>query len=374
VIKGGTGVFYDNDERHNFSIIVNYPRFTFLSFDDKLFPLEFTPEGAFPDGAARVASVISLNGVNRDFRDTYSIQYNFGIQHELVSGLLIDTSYVGSKTNKLKRQRRLNQPQLINGVVGPRPYPAFGRLRTSEWTGNSNFHSLQARVEKRFADGLTFISSYTWGKSIDNTGGQGRGSSSTPQDSYNLAAERGLSDFDVRHVYRFSWVAELPFGHGQPYGADIPDVANFIVGGWELSGILTAQSGFPLTPRLSGNNSGVFIRNDRPHLVGNPKLDNPDPINWINKAAYAMPDRFTFGNSARGTATSDGIQTLDLTLAKAFQVTEGSRIQFRAEFFNALNHPNFGFPNLTWNSRNFGAVGRTSTINRQIQLALRYEF
>ena len=374
VIKGGTGVFYDNDERHNFSIIVNYPRFTFLSFDDKLFPLEFTPEGAFPDGAARVASVISLNGVNRDFRDTYSIQYNFGIQHELVSGLLIDTSYVGSKTNKLKRQRRLNQPQLINGVVGPRPYPAFGRLRTSEWTGNSNFHSLQARVEKRFADGLTFISSYTWGKSIDNTGGQGRGSSSTPQDSYNLAAERGLSDFDVRHVYRFSWVAELPFGRGQRFGSDIPDAANFILGGWEFSGILTAQSGFPLTPRLAGDNSGVLIRGDRPHLVGNPKRANPDPIQWINKAAYAMPDRFTFGNSARGTATSDGIQTLDLTLAKAFDVAEDSRIQFRAEFFNALNHPNFGFPNLTWNSSNFGAVGRTSTINRQIQLALRFEF
>ena len=374
VIKGGTGVFYDNDERHNFSIIVTYPRFNFTVFDDELFPLEFTPEGAFPDEAALVRPTISVNGVNRDFRDTYSIHYNFGIQHELVPGLLLDTSYVGSKTNRLKRNRRLNQPQLINGVVGPRPYPSFGRLRVAEWTGSSNFHSLQARIEKRFADGLTFISSYTWGKSLDNTGGQGRGSSSTPQDSYNLAAERGLSDFDVRHVYRFSWVAELPFGRGQSFGADIPDAANFILGGWQFSGILTAQSGFPLTPRLSGNNSGVFIGSDRPHLVGNPKLDNPDPIQWINKAAYAMPAPNTFGNSARGTATSDGIQTLDLTLAKAFDVTEGSRMQFRAEFFNVTNHPNFGFPNLTWNSGTFGAVGRTSTINRQIQLGLRYDF
>ena len=374
VIKGASGIFYDNDERHNFGIITTFPRATSANFDDKLFPLEFTPEGAFPDEAARVASVISLNSLNRDFRDTYAIQWNFGIQHELFAGLLVDTSYVGSKTNKLKRNRRLNQPQLINGVVGPRPYPAFGRLNQSQWTGQSNFHSLQSRIEKRFADGLTFISSYTWGKSIDNTGGQGRGSSSTPQDSYNLDGERGLSDFDVRHVYRFSWVAELPFGRGQAFGADIPDAANFILGGWQFTGIFTAQSGFPLTPRLNIDNSGVLIRSDRPHLVGNPKLDNPDPIQWINKAAYAMPDRFTFGNSARGTATSDGIQTLDLTLAKAFDVTEGSRIQFRAEFFNITNHPNFGFPNLTWNTGSFGAVGRTSTINRQIQLALRYEF
>ena len=375
VIKSGTGIFYDNDERHNFSIIVNHPRFTFTQFDDKLFPLVFTPTGAFPDAAARVASVTNVNGVSRDFRDTYSIQWNLGIQHELVSGLLVDTSYVGSKTNKLKRNRFFNQPQLTNGVVGPRPYPAFGRLRLAEWTGSSNFHSLQARVEKRFADGLTFISSYTWGKSIDNTGGQGRGSSSTPQNSYDLAAERGLSDFDVRHVYRFSWVAELPFGRGQAFGADIPTAANFILGGWTFSGIFGAQSGFPLTPRLNGDNSGVLIRSDRPHLIGDPKLSNPDPnTGWINKAAYAMPARNTFGNSARGTATSDGIQTVDLTLAKGFEVTEGSRVQFRAEFFNALNHPNFGFPNLTWNSGTFGAVGRTSTINRQIQLGLRYEF
>ncbi len=374
VIKAATGIFYDNDERHNFSIIVNHPRFTFTQFDDKLFPLEFTPDGAFPDAAARVASVTNVNGVSRDFRDTYSTQWNFGIQHELASGVLIDTSYVGSKTTNLKRNRFFNQPQLVDGVVGPRPYPAWGRLRLAEWTGQSNFHSLQARVEKRFADGLTFISSYTWGKSIDNTGGQGRGSSGTPQDSYNLSAERGLSDFDVRHVYRFSWVAELPFGHGKAFGADIPEAANFILGGWQFTGILTAQSGFPLTPRLSGDNSGVLIRSDRPNLVGNPKLDSPDPILWINPAAYAMPAPNTFGNSARGTATSDGLQLLDLTLAKSFQVTEGSRLQLRAEFFNALNHPNFGFPNLTWNSGSFGAVGRTSTINRQIQLALRYEF
>ena len=305
-----------------------------------------------------------------------AIQWNFGIQHELFTGLLVDTSYVGSKTNKLKRRRRLNQPQLINGVVGPRPYPAFGRLNVSEWTGNSNFHSLQSRIEKRFADGLTFISSYTWGKSMDNTGGQGRGSSGTAQDSYNLAGERGLSDFDVRHVYRFSWVAELPFGRGQAFGADIPGRRELHPRGmavhWEYS---PRRRAFPLTPRLAGDNSGVLIRNDRPHLVGNPKLDNPDPnTGWINKAAYAMPDRFTFGNSARGTATSDGIQTLDLTLSKSFDVTEGSQMQFRAEFFNITNHPNFGFPNLFWNTPTFGAVGRTSTINRQIQLALRYEF
>src|SRR5262249_21437928 len=163
---------------------------------DQLYPLTFTPDGAFPTAAAQVASVINLNAHDRNFRDTYSIQQNFGIQHELFKGLVMDVSYVGSATHKLILSRDINHPPVINGVVLPRPYAGFGRISYTEWAANSNYNSLQARFEKRFAQGLTFISSYTFGKSIDDKGGQGAASSGTPQNSYNLHAERGVSDFD----------------------------------------------------------------------------------------------------------------------------------------------------------------------------------
>lgn len=375
VIKGGAGLFYDNDERHNFGLINNYPRFSNQTFDDSLYPLTFTPEGAFPDAAARVSNVITIQAYDRNFRDTYSLQYNFGIQREVASGLLVDVSYVGSRTNRLIRGRDINQPMLVNGVVTARPYAGFGRISYTEWTASSSYNSLQSRIEKRFASGLTFISSYTWGKSIDDKGGQGAASSGSPQDSYNLRAERAVSDFDVKHVYRFSWVAQFPFGNGRRFLTQLEGPAQFILGGWEMSGIVTAQSGRPFTPRLAGNNSGVFVNADRPNLVGNPKLDNPDPnTGWVNRAAFTVPAPLTFGNSGRNIALSDGLHSVDLTLAKVFPVTETSGFQFRAEFFNLLNHPNFGLPNPIVNSPQFGTVGRTSTINRQIQLGLRFQY
>src|SRR5439155_15044566 len=137
---------------------------------------------------------------------TYSYQYNFGVQHDL-HGVLFDVGYVGSATHRLIRTRDINQPPIVNGVAFPRPYAGFARITYTEWTANSNYNSLQTRVEKRFTQGVTFISSYTFGKSIDDKGGQGAASPSLPQDSYNLHAERGISDFDVKHVYRLSGVA-----------------------------------------------------------------------------------------------------------------------------------------------------------------------
>jgi len=375
VIKGGAGVFYDNDERHDFDIINNYPRFINQTFDDQLYPLSFTPDGAFPAAAAQVSSVINLSAHDRNFRDTYSIQQNFGIQHELFRGLVIDTSYVGSATHDLIRTRDINQPPVINRVVNPRPYVGFGRITYTEWAANSNYHSLQSRVEKRFAKGLTFISSYTFGKSIDDKGGQGAASSGTPQDSYNLHAERGVSDFDVKHVYRFSWVAELPFGADRQFLGSARGPVQFVLGGWQMSGIVTAQSGRPFTPRLAGNISGSLEGADRPNLIGNPVLSNPDPnTGWVDRNAFGMPAALTFGNAGRNIALSDGLKTVDVTMGKVFTVTETSRFEFRGEFFNILNHPNFGLPNSTVNSAQFGTVGRTSTTSRQIQLGLRFQY
>ena len=375
VLKGGIGVFYDNDERHNADIINNYPRVVNQTFDDQLFRLSFTPAGAFPQEAARVASTVNINARDRNFPDTYSYQYNFGIQHQVLGGVLVDLTYVGSTSRRLIRTRDINQPRIVNGVALPRPYAGFARINYTEWTANSNYNSLQSRIEKRFAQGVTFISSYTFGKSIDDKGGQGAASSGTPQDSYDLRAERGISDFDVKHVYRFSWVTELPVGAGRRFMGNLSGPAEFLIGGWQLSGVFSAQSGRPFTPRLTGNNSGSFAGADRPDLIGDPKLSNPDPnTGWVNAAAFRTPAPLTFGNSGRNIVLSDGLQSVDLTLGKVFKTTETTRLEFRSEFFNVLNHPNFGLPNATVNSPQFGTVGRTSTTSRQIQFGVRFQY
>src|SRR5262249_23503166 len=127
VLKGGAGVFYDNDERHNSDLINNYPRVVNQTFDDQLFRLSFTPDGAFPQAAARAASTVNVNAHDRNFRDTYSYQYNFGVQHGL-HGVLFDVGYVGSATHRLIRTRDINQPPIVNGVAFARPYAGFARI------------------------------------------------------------------------------------------------------------------------------------------------------------------------------------------------------------------------------------------------------
>src|SRR5207247_1822041 len=127
-----------------------------------------------------------------------------------------------------------------------------------------------------------------------------------------------------------SWVTEIPFGTGRRFLGNLPVAANAVIGGWQVSGIFTDQSGRPFTPRLNGNNSGSFLSNDRPNRIGDPKLSNPDPnTGWINGAVFTIPAPLTFGNSGRNIALSDGLNTVDLTLAKIFKTTETSHVEFR---------------------------------------------
>src|SRR5262249_14045866 len=149
--------------------------------------------------------------LDEKFRDTYAEHWNLGVQHE-IGGLTIDVSYVGNHTLKARRIRNIDQP--VGGVL---PYPQFSRIFISEQAGSSNYKPIQAKVERRFSRGLTFISSYTLGHAIDDRPGQGAG---RVQDFYNMRAERGDADFDVRHHWTFSGLYEIPFGRDRRWGAN----------------------------------------------------------------------------------------------------------------------------------------------------------
>ena len=205
------------------------------------------------------------------------------------------------------------------------------------------------------------------GKMIDDA-------TSTPQDSYNLRLERALSNDDVRHRFSGSYILPLPFGPGQPFAKAMEGLTKSILGNWEVSGIVRANSGSPQNPTLTTNNSGTGNTGwDRPDLAGDPKLDHPSAKSWWNAAAFAIPARGQFGNAGRNILIGPGLFSMDFSVLKKFDVRETQQVQFRFEFFNLTNHPNYDTPAAKTNTSNFGTVP-TAQPARQVQLGLKYLF
>lgn len=310
------------------------------------------------------AGAIAPNAVQRDLRNSYIQQFSFGLQRELFSDLIVEASYVGSKGTKLIRSRNFNQAVLGAGsIASRRPYSNFGNITLRESSANSIYHSLQLRAEKRFARGLSFLASYTWSKAIDDSSGvpASTATSNNPQNSYDTRSERGLSEFDARHRFVFSHIYELPFGKHP------------VISGWQLSSIIALQTGRPFSPRIGRDVSNTGQLQDRPNLIGNPKLDNPDPAGWFNTGAFAIQPNNNFGTAGRNILTGPGYANIDASLAKVLRFGEQRRLEFRTEVFNLFNHPNFDLPNGTIDSAQFGKIFSAGP-SRQIQFGLKLAF
>jgi hypothetical protein len=310
---------------------------------------------------------LSPPGIDQNFRTAYIQEWSLGVQRELLKDLALDVSYLGSKGTKLPAEINLGQALQ---PFGPRPFSGWSDIFFRVSGAASSFHSMQVRVEKRLSQGFSLLSSYTFSKSLDNAPGISTGSdafpSDTPQNSYNLPGERGRSDFDITHRYVLSSTYELPVGRGRRFLRDAPGVVDAILGGWELSGILTLQSGEPFTVLLSDSidQSATLGFSDRPNRVGdpfqpgpvaaNPRCKDPlfvpptrvlDPSSWFNPCAFLVPPMGQFGNSGRNTLVGPTLRNFDFGLFKNWRIRERVGLQFRAEFFNLANHPNFGLPN-----------------------------
>ena len=328
-------------------------------------------------------------------RTPYIQQYNFGIQYELMSNLILDVAYVGNKGTKLNGFRNLNQRAVItnpNGSqsAGARPFPLVGDIQWMESRVGSSYNALQARLEKRFSAGLTGTVSYTWGKALTGSpdhistsgGGPGfdTGTFREPQNGLNVAADRGLAEFDIKQRLVASYIYELPFGRGRRFGKDMHKAADFLLGGWQVTGINVFQGGLGLTATLGGS-SVLNIggeRRARPNLIGNPVLPESERTvaRWFNTDAFQpafSPSPQAFGNAGVGIMRGPGLVNFDFTLAKNFSVTERVRFQFRTEFFNAFNRANFGPPNIARDSTGFGQILSASNA-RIIQFGLKLYF
>jgi len=396
VIRTGFGIFYNQDIGNAYFDLARNIAGRVTTVSNLGAPSIFWSNAAPASGGA-VANVPNPFAYAMDpaHRTTYNMQYLLNIQHQLTQSLAVEAGYLGSQSRHLQGFQDVNQsvPGTVGSATSRAPWPGFNNIQYVQDGGTGNYNSLSLKATQRFHQGLILIGSYTWAKSIDTTSGIRTQGFDTlyPQNSYCLACERGLSSFDTRHRFVSSVLYDLPVGKGRPLNIGNP-VANAIIGGWQLVGILTLQSGMPGTLSIGGvdNASTAEGGYDRPNATGvSPYVDNPTPSRYWSLAAYAEAPPGQFGNVGRNSIIGPGIINLDAEMHKEFRMPykEGHALQFRFEAFNVLNHPNWGMPNLnilagaaqpgqpsTVAHQNFGVVTSTATSMRQIQLGLKYFF
>jgi hypothetical protein len=310
---------------------------------------------------------------NRDFVNGYIMQWTGEIQQQLPSNSVFKIGYVGNKGVHIDQHVVRNQkPPGPGPAASRRDFSQFARLRSYESNGWVNYHSLQVSFEKRYSQGLNLTAAYTWSKSMDFGWTQ---DACCQQDIDNLAAENGLSSQDQRHRFTANALYELPFGSGKRFLGSAHGVAGKLVEGWRIGTIATLQSGFPVNPAVSGNRDNVPDNTDRPDRIGNGMYpsDQRSPDHWFDPAAFAVPALYTFGSSGRNVLTAPGVVNFDLVAAKFTTIGENRRLEFRAEFFNVTNTPNFGAPVANISSTTFGKIF-SAAAPRQIQLGLKFYF
>jgi len=312
--------------------------------------------------------------------NAYSAQWNFGIQHQVARDTIVQANYVGSSSNRLPLGGFFNTA-LTPGPGDPaerRPFPFMTPTFWDRSWGRSNYNALQLQA-RRQAKGLTYVVNYTWSKAI-NVGCDGffgiEGCSI--QDPYRFNNDRSVAGQDLTHNLNFNWVYELPIGPGKAFDPQNKVLSN-IIGNWQINGIVFFTSGRPFTVNLNGDIANTGQRNGsfRPNLAGDPELASPTTGRYINTDAFVTPPQFTFGTAGRNILRADGSNNFDLSVFRRFPVgalREDAYLEFRAEFFNAFNSPQFAPPISNFSNRNFGQVVSTANTERQIQFALKLVF
>lgn len=375
VIRSAYGIFYNSNfgwewstGRGNwpYSISdnvtgVNIPGVAPTRFDQQF--ASFDPKSVKPT---------AQHTISRDLAMPYMQNWNFGIEHQLTQSLLLELNYQGAKGTHLSSFLSDNDPPPGPGDPNlRRPYPVAGAVSDLKMIATSKYNGMTAKAEQRFWKGLTFIASYAFQKSTDLNSEFG---GTSPQDNRNIRASMGPSGFDQNNVFNTGYSWEIPVGN-------LHGVAKYVLGGWQTSGIWTAETGRPINLGIQFDNANVGARGNfqRPNLVG-----DPFPSGWVktygpggqyfNPAAFAVAAPYTFGNLGRNALRGPGFKNFDIGIFKNFRITERIRIQYRAEGFNAFNVVNFSNPGTTVGTANFGKSTGTQNGQRSIQMGLKVYF
>jgi hypothetical protein len=336
-------------------------------------------------GAVRVGErpTTSPDFYDPELKATYAHQMNFSIQQQFLGSWLLEAAYTGNLAHKVGGPAvNINEirPELRGAVQDQRlrPFPQYANVtrRANNW-GNSSYHGLNLKVEKRFSRGLNLLSNYTWSKFLDDVQSRADIAGGGAQSYYARHLDKAPSGNDIRHRWVTSAVYELPVGRGR-----LLDISNKVVdlflGGWSVGTIAELRSGLAMGVAEQTNRLNAFSPSQRPHIVGDWRLSPDRPrselINeWFNTEAFAFAGNGVLGNAARTFMTGPGSINVDASILKDFSITESKVLQFRGEFFNLPNRPNFGLPNRSRGNAAFGTIGSASA-GRQIQLGLRLVF
>ncbi len=378
VFRAGYGIYYSPEIAiEDYDLILNgITNETNTANSTKLPTL--TTRNGFPSGGD--SGFATLYGLDFRAPTPYVQQWNAGFQHELPTGILLDVSYIGSKSTHLGLFRRFNTPlhTETGADLNPRPgdlqslrtFPDLGMILQRQHVGDSSYNSLQIKLEKRLVRSVSFLASYVWSKSIDDAASviPSEYDSVGATNENNLRTGRGLSFFNVPRRISAGFTWNLPH----------TPLASWLTKNWQLDGAITMQDGTPLDPIYFATDFANTGTPNRPNIVPGQNISLPasqrTPDHWFNTAAFNDPTPYTFGNAGRDTIPGPGNEVVDGALRRAFPITEQATISFRAEVFNALNHPNFGIPGPYVD---FGPIfGKilSSGQARRMQFAARFEF
>lgn len=366
------------------------------------------------------------NSIDQSFFDSYrvpySMQWNFNIQRELPGAFTAEVAYLGNRSLFLvdgdggKPYDQVNPiylplgNQLISQVSNPfygiitgpaqnglnsptvpyyqllEPFPQYSNVSSfRKPNASSMYHGFTTRINKRYSNGLSFLLAFTASKSMDNSAAAVTylgPNSSTRADQYNRRLEWSVSPQDISRNLVVSFGYDLPFGRGKAFANSVARLVNGLIGGWQVNGIITWQTGTPIVLAPASYTTGLNTSPQRPDNDGQSAgLGNATIDRWFNQSVFSTPAPFTIGNTGRTLpdVRNPGITNADLSLFKnnRFGRNERYNVQFRLEAFNSLNHPLFAAPDTSINDSNFGVVTSTNsstTAERQVQLALKFLF
>jgi len=378
-VRGSAGVFHNRVTLNDSLLLGGNPPFQ---------PQVSVSGGSVdnPGGVGGAAVLpFGMTAIDKVFNHPTAYTYSAGVQRELPWNFIVDAAYVGRRGLYLQRERNINQlaPGTVQAnpgvnVAALRPYKGYGVIRLSENAGYSKYNSLQIGVDRRYTKGFSFGLAYTLGKSEDNASSK----RDVVFNSYDDSGFWGPSSFDRRHVLNFHYIYDLPFLKEQK------NLVSRVLGGWQVSGSTFMRSGTPLWVTRTDDIAGVGDAFAQPwNQVGDPAQGANQAFSggvvsgtavdqnfWFNPAAFAKPAAGTFGNAPRNRIYGPGQYQWDIAVFKNVGISGPRSVQFRAEIFNFLNHPNWSNPSSDPTSSTFGRITGKDGSRRDIQLSLRFVF
>ncbi|MFL6417109.1 MAG: TonB-dependent receptor domain-containing protein, partial [Bryobacteraceae bacterium] len=337
-------------------------------------------------GAVRIGqpTVFSPDFIDQDHQNLYAHHFNASLQRQLSGTMLLELEYLGNMGHRIGGGGTVNVNEVLPQLRGAtqnqvlRPYPQYGNVlwRSPDW-GNSTYNALNIKVEKRFSGGLNFLTTYTWSKFLDDIAAPSElatAANGGQQSYYARHLDKGLSGNDIRHRVTASFVYEFPVGKRKRFAIQ-NSLLDAVIGGWSLGMIAELRSGAPYSVYEQTNRLNSFSPGQRSNLVADPELATDRPRaqlvqQWFNTLAFVFPGNGVLGNASKSPGTGPGFANFDTSLLKDFHLTEKRYVQFRSQFYNLFNRPNFANPNGLRGNAAFGQISSTVNGGRFIQLSL----